>query len=177
MRYATSFAATLLLALPVFGHHSDAGVDMDAVVAFQGTVTRVNWQNPHVYFVVETTAQSGEAVQWEVQMGPINVVSRRGWRRDSLVAGDRVTVRGHPATDGRPYAILQSVDKEGGLALATTARAPEAPATTTTIAGNWFADPSTVRTYPGGFDGYFHRGTLIDRQGTGRRGRLRSTIR
>lgn len=74
---ATVFAAALVTASPVLAHHSDAGIDMKAVVAFAGTVREVAWWNPHVCFVVETE-QSGKPVKWELQMGPVSVLARRG---------------------------------------------------------------------------------------------------
>ena len=66
--FATVLATALIIASPVFGHHSDAGVDTESIVAFEGTVQEFAWRNPHVYVVVETE-QSGEPVEWELQMG------------------------------------------------------------------------------------------------------------
>ena len=153
-RYTAALAAAAILAGPLAAHHSDAGMDMESVVAFEGTVTEFAWRNPHVYVVVETE-QSGEPVQWELQMGPVNVISRRGWRRDSLVPGDEVTVRAIPMANGRPYGLLRSVEKEG-FSLAATADAPEVTPPATSLAGKWLTDRSTVQRYPGGFDGFFH---------------------
>ena len=62
MRLTTTFATALMLASPVFGHHSDAGLDMESIVTFAGTVTEFAWRNPHVYFTVETTDARGEQV-------------------------------------------------------------------------------------------------------------------
>jgi len=131
--------AAAVIAAPATAHHSDAGIDMEAVIAFEGRITEFFWRNPHVYFTVETT-DSGEAIEWEVQMGPTNILSRRGWTRDSLAAGDRVTVRAHPSVNGRPYGIMESIDKEGGLDLSSAAVTPTAPASTSTIEGTWMAD-------------------------------------
>ncbi|MFL2547087.1 MAG: DUF6152 family protein [Candidatus Rariloculaceae bacterium] len=153
-RYCSVLVGALATAPVVLAHHSDAGIDMDAVIAFEGTITEFYWRNPHVYFTVETDA-SGETVEWEVQLGPTNVISRRGWSRDSLASGDRVTVRAHPSANGRPYGILESVDKEGGLNLSSTIAAPTEPAIATSLAGTWMADRMATFQYPGGFDGFF----------------------
>jgi len=147
---------TLLFFGPSYAHHSDAGIDMKSVVAFEGTVNRFVWRNPHVYVLVEATNEKGETVEWDVQMGPVNVISRRGWRKDTLQPGDRVTVRAHAALNGRPYGVIASIDKEGGLGLVPASGAPQSPATTTTLAGNWIADRSATMSYPGGFDGFFN---------------------
>ena len=143
-------------ALPVCAHHSDAGIDMESIVAFEGVVTDFVWRNPHVYVLVDRDGGDGEAVEWELQMGPVNVISRRGWRRDTLQPGDRVSVRAHAALSGRTYGIIDSIDKDGGLQLAAAAGAAPAPATTTTLEGRWIADRSVTMSYPGGFDGFFN---------------------
>ncbi len=119
VRYVTAFAIALVLASPVSGHHSDAGLDMDSVSTFEGTVTEFNWRNPHIYITVETTDGRGEQVEWTVQTSSTNTVTRMGWTRESLSIGDRVTVRAHPARDGRPYALLDVIEKEGGIVLPT----------------------------------------------------------
>ena len=154
MRYTAVFAAGLILASPLSAHHSDAGMDMDSVVAFEGTVTQFNWRNPHVYFTVETTDQNGEPVEWTLQTDSTNLRERRGWTRDSLSSGDRVVVRGNPAEDGRPYAILVSIDKEG-VELPMDSGTADVAATTSTLEGIWRADGSKLISYPGGFDGFF----------------------
>ena len=131
------------MASPVFGHHSDAGVDTESVVAFEGTVREFAWRNPHAYVVVETE-QSGEPVEWELQMGSISGLSRRGWARNTLSPGDQVAVRVNPAVGGRPYGILRSVEKEGGLSLAAAAPAQDVTPATTTLAGKWLTDRLSV---------------------------------
>ena len=157
MKYLTLFAVTLILASPVSGHHnSETGIDVDSVVAFEGTVTEFSWKNPHVYVSVETTDERGEQVEWALQMGASAITARRwGWTPDSLSNGDRVTVRGHPAQDGRPYATLMSIRREDGVPLATLSGAPEVAASTTSLAGVWIADRSKLISYPGGMAGLF----------------------
>jgi hypothetical protein len=150
----------LLFTSQAWAHHSDAGIDITSVVAFEGTVTEFSWRNPHIYVLVEVVDDQGEVsgktVEWDVQMGPVNVNSRRGWRKDTLQVGDRVTVRVHASADGRPYGVVESIDKEGGLGLVPVSGAPESPPTTTTLNGNWIADRTATMNYPGGFDGFFN---------------------
>jgi hypothetical protein len=129
-------------------------MDMESVVAFEGTVTEFNWRNPHVYFTVETTDQNGEPVEWTLQTDSTNLRARGGWTLDSLASGDRVLVRGNPAEDGRPYAILVSIDKEG-VELPMNTEAAGVTASTSTLEGIWRADSSKLISYPGGFDGFF----------------------
>ena len=162
---ATAFAAALVMASPVLGHHSDAGVDTESVIAFEGTVRELAWRNPHVYIVVETE-QSGEPVEWELQMGAVSGLTRRGWTRDTLSPGDQVTVRASPAVGGRPYGILRSVEKEGGLALAATAPVPDVTPAATTLAGKWLTDQASVSDYPfGSFDAFFRAMLSLNEKG------------
>ena len=128
---------------------------MDGVVAIEGTITGFHWRNPHIYFTVNSTDGEGKNIEWEVQSSAISVAMRRGWTRESLTPGDRVTVRLHAARSGRPYGILESLEKEGGDHLVPVVGAPETPAAATTLNGNWTADTSTYGSYPGGFDGFF----------------------
>ena len=159
----TFITMALLFVSQAYAHHSDAGMDMETVLAFEGTVKEFAWRNPHVYVVVETE-QSGEPVDWELQMGPVNVIARRGWSSDSLVPGDEVAVRVIPMINGRPYGLLRTIDKEG-LSLAAGAAASEVTPPATSLAGKWQADRSSVESYPGGFDGFFHALMSLNEKG------------
>ncbi len=153
-RFMAVSVAMLMFVSSASAHHSDAGMDMESVIAFEGTVKEFAWRNPHVYVIVETQ-RSGEPVDWELQMGPVNVIARRGWSRDSLSPGDQVTVRANPMEGGRPYGILRSVEGDG-FSLGASVQAPEETPPATSLAGKWMTDRSTVQSYPGGFDGFFH---------------------
>ena len=162
---ATAFAAALVMASPVLGHHSDAGVDTESVIAFEGTVRELAWRNPHVYIVVETE-QSGEPVEWELQMGAVSGLTRRGWTRDTLSPGDQVTIRASPAVGGRPYGILRSVEKAGGLALGAAAPVPDVTPPAATLAGKWLTDRSSVLDFPAGsFDAFFRAMLVLNEKG------------
>ena len=165
VKYTALFAAALGLASPVSGHHSDAGIDMQSVIAFDGTVIEFNWRNPHVYVTVETTDERGEPREWAVQLSGRNGLTRRGWTRDSLSSGDRIRVRAHPAYGGRPYAIWQSIEKLDGIALPTVTDAPEVTASTSTLSGVWTADAGALDSYPGGFDGFFRAQLVLTEKG------------
>jgi len=164
MRKISSVIATaFVVATPVSGHHSDAGLDMDSVAFIEGTISEFSWRNPHVYFTVETTDESGEPTEWTVQMASTVTVARMGWTPDSLVIGDRVLVGAHPAQDGRPYGLFESIEKVGGVALPTSFDSESGEvrfeftgtaAGTSTIEGRWIADTAQLESYAGGLDGY-----------------------
>jgi len=150
-----SLATALALTSPVLAHHSDAGVDMSSIVTFQGTVTEFNWQNPHIYFTLETTDSNGERIEWEIQMGSTVTSTRRGWGPDSLLPGDRVTVQAHPAQNNRPYGILDSLERANEIVFGEPLYAPEVTTSTSTLEGKWMAKSEELLSYPGGFDGFF----------------------
>ena len=102
MRYLTIMAAALATASPAAGHHSDAGLDMDSLTTIEGVVSEFGWRNPHIYITLDVVDESGETVEWNIQTGSTITVGRMGWDRDSLAAGDRVTIQTNAARDGRP---------------------------------------------------------------------------
>lgn len=110
--------AALVAVSPIRAHHSALIFNRDVVVAFEGTVTQFGWANPHVYIHVETTDETGEAVEWEFETDATPILSRSGWSRDSLAPGDTVLVRGNPDKNGRQHALLVSITKESGEVLA-----------------------------------------------------------
>jgi len=147
--------AVLFAISPTQAHHSDVGVDMESIVAFEGTVREFNWRNPHIYIIVETTDAAGNSVNWNVQMGSVSISLRSGWTPDFLKPGDRVTVRVNPKSNGQPYGILESLQKEDGQTLASSFKNPESVASADSINGKWIADRTSYPDYPGGYDGLF----------------------
>ena len=76
-------------------HHAGATkYDDKKPVTLKGTVTKVEWMNPHVYFYVDVKDNGGKVQNWAVEGAPPNVLYRRGWKKDSLKPGDVVTVEG-----------------------------------------------------------------------------------
>lgn len=79
-------------------HHSFAGqFDRGLQVAFEGTVTRLEWQNPHVWFYVDAEDEDGNIIHWEIEMTNPNTILRRGWGPDDLKLGTHVSVHGYRA--------------------------------------------------------------------------------
>jgi len=137
---------------PTWAHHSEAAFDMEAVVAFSGTVTEFAWRNPHVYFKVRTTDTAGREIEWEVETGATPILSRSGWTRDSLQVGEEISVRGHPARDrDRRYTILISLDKADGSTLQQQVTNSAATASATSLAGIWKGNLANLEDVAQGF--------------------------
>lgn len=162
-------AGILILCLPAVAHHSDAALDMNAVATFEGVVTEYTMRNPHAYFTVDTVNDAGETVEWTVQMASALTIGRRGWTRQTLSYGDRVTVGVHPSRDGRPYGLLVSVEKDGRPAVTPPGAPPARPAAVTstdTLEGVWIVDRSSLGSdYPGGLDQLMSRELTLTEKG------------
>ncbi len=79
-------------------HHAFAAeFDWDQPIEITGTVTRVEWTNPHARFYVDAENEDGEIVNWDFELTTPNILFRRGWSRNSLQQGDMVTVKGFRA--------------------------------------------------------------------------------
>jgi len=116
--YSFVFAAGLALAsaaVPVFAHHSFAAqYDRAKPVELMGLVTKVDWINPHARFFVDVKDSADKLVNWEIELGPPAGLMRRGWTRNSLKIGDRVTVNGFLAKDGSSLANASTVSLSDG---------------------------------------------------------------
>ncbi len=99
-------------------HHGNIIFDLERVVTMQGTVSRYEWRNPHVYIFVETPGDDGELAEWQLEGDPIPIMSRSGWSPTSLNPGDAVTVRMNPDRNPeRNHALLISLTKPDGIIL------------------------------------------------------------
>jgi hypothetical protein len=107
------------LAVPtaVVAHHAFAAqFDRDQPVEVTGTVTKVEWMNPHARFYIDAPDpdREDEVVNWNFELGSPNGLMRQGWRRDSLKAGDTVTVNGWRARNDPHVANARTVTNADG---------------------------------------------------------------
>lgn len=97
-------------ALPILAHHSFAAeYDDKKPVTLQGTITKVEWMNPHIWIYLDGKDNSGKAAKWQCEGGAPNSLTRNGWNKNSLKVGDAVTIEGFLAKDGSNSCNSRSV--------------------------------------------------------------------
>ena len=102
-----------LMASTLNAHHSFAAqYDVNDPITIEGTVTKVEWMSPHVYFYLDVETD-GRIVNYGVENGAPNRLYRQGWQPDTLKAGDTVIVEGSQARDGSPLVNASTVTMNG----------------------------------------------------------------
>ena len=116
-----ALAATVGLGLavaPLLAHHSFAAeFDGSKPMDLMGTVTKVDWVNPHSWIYIDVKSDDGTVANWGLETGPPNVLYRGGWRRDTVKPGDSISVHGFVAKDGSHTLAARQVTTPDGRKL------------------------------------------------------------
>jgi len=117
--FVVIFSAGLLLAVvPVLAHHSFAAeYDAQKPVKFTGVVTSMEWINPHAWIHMDVKKPDGKVESWMVEAGAPNALLRRGFNKQSLMAGTVITVEGYQAKDGALRANGRDITYQDGRKL------------------------------------------------------------
>ena len=111
-------AGLLLSAAPVFAHHAFAAeFDAKRPVKLRGTVTKMEWINPHAWIHIDVKGPDGKVTTWMIEAGTPNTLFRRGFTKNSLTQGTEILVDGYQSKDGSNRANGRDVTFHDGRKL------------------------------------------------------------
>jgi hypothetical protein len=123
---AVAGAALLLAARPVAAHHAFAAeFDVTKPVKVHGTITKVDWVNPHSWIYVDVKDADGKVTNWHFELGAPNALFRLGWKKDAIPSGLEVDISGYRAKSGEPVGNARSLTLPNGKELFTGGSAPD----------------------------------------------------
>jgi hypothetical protein len=102
-------AALLLMGAPLSAHHGNAAYDDKNPITIKGTVTEYAWTNPHVQIYLDVKDDKGKVLHWSVETFSPGKLVRAGWTKDSVKAGDVVSITLIPAKSGAPVGFLHKL--------------------------------------------------------------------
>ena len=106
------------LAAPAFAHHSGAMFDSSKEVTLNGTVKEFQWTNPHSWIQLNVPDAAGKPVEWSIEWGGVSQLYKTGVRANTLKAGDKITIVGHPLKNGNPGATVMKITDADGKQIA-----------------------------------------------------------
>ena len=108
----------------MLAHHSfEAQYDRSETIPMTGVVTKVEWLNPHARFYIDVEDESGAVVNWNMELGSPNGLTRAGWSRHTLQIGENVTVMASLARDGTNMANAREITMADGRQIFTASSA------------------------------------------------------
>ena len=118
-----------LAGTPLLAHHAfTSEFDGNQPITLKGTVSKMEWVNPHSWIHIDVKGADGKVVNWAFELGAPNALFRRGWRKDSIPQGVEVVITGFKAKSGKPVANGRTINLPDGRELFAGSSGTGAPA-------------------------------------------------
>ena len=115
VRVFAVIAVSVQLSSTIAAHHSFAAqYDASRPIEMRGTVTKVEWTNPHARLYIDVRDDHGQVANWNFEMASPNILARNGWKQNTVKVGDQITVSGYLARKGERMAIAGAVADASG---------------------------------------------------------------
>ena len=129
--FCAALCALLLAAMPLAAHHAFAAeFDSSQPVKVRGTITKIEWVNPHAWIYVDVKSPDGKIVNWHFELGPPNALFRLGWRKETIPVGTEVEITGFRAKSMEATANGRSIILPDGHELFSGGSGPDSGGTT-----------------------------------------------
>lgn len=107
------FMCSLFAVVPLWAHHSHGNYDTTKFTNLKGKVTEIQWINPHSWIYLEVVNDKGQSDMWALEGASWTQLARKGWKKESIKAGDTLAVRCHQLHDGTNGCLLGFVSIGG----------------------------------------------------------------
>lgn len=126
---AVTFGVSMLMSIEMVSAHHAFAAEFDALqpVTLKGTITKMEWVNPHAWLHIQVKNPDGSVASWALEFGSPNALYKRGWRKDKLPVGAEVTAKAFRAKNGSTTAHAEKVLMPDGIELFNASSGTGAP--------------------------------------------------